>query len=567
MSNSINPLQIVKVSDPRTESSMQQTYAVIEASENVVHKEFPYSTLSSAQISFNGVNPPSSRIYVSKKFTMGLQFQITITGTCAPGANILDSLGQDMAMRCFPVNRSLSSTTLSLNNSNFSTDQHDLVKILERYNFKKCSKSIASPTYPDVSQLYSECANFPNNNNRNPLGSNLESVSHRGDIHYDIIHNSPTSGTFRVRCYEPLCVSPLVYDCAQDASTYFIHLRSVAFNASFRSDLSKSVFSISDNSSVNLTSINTSVIDGSLSFVYVTPNLLDPQPLPMVSYPFYNINRQIQNSSSVAGGILYTQSTNSLQLSSVPKLIYLLVAPNDNDKNVFSTDTYCSIENISIDLMNRNSLLSTASKEELHSIAVSNGCDINYLDFVGRSKKVGDPTRFISGCGAVMCIDVSKDLGLSLGSVQGSSQSTQLQIKVSYRSLFPEGSAPRNFSVYIYTVTDGIMTLSMNDSALIQESIVTTSDIINTSDIKEQYSASDILANNSNTGGNVFGDASRWIRTKAIPWIKAHEGDIKQGAMIVKSLLGAGMEGGCDYGSGLIGGRAVSRKTLKNLLR
>jgi hypothetical protein len=564
-------LNIVKVLDSRLNTKSGNTYALVESSSQAVLRSYPSNSASSAQITFSNINPPSG-LLVSKRFMLTVSFNIEFVGTCPAGSTLLSEWGHSIAFRNLPLMKMIKVCNLTLNKNQISTNISDDVKLHERLNFDACDW-IPSPTYPDVSQDYDECTHT-NSNNINPLSTNTGDKKRRGDFPCEIVSDTATNAVVRVTFSEPLYVSPLSFGC-KDKSVYFAHLTDVAINLTLN-ELSKSLLSIAPNNPSTFTRITPTITSANMDFEYLTPAPNVPTE-PVVNYAYYPITRQQLNIGAVLPNQDTTINTSTVILSSVPKMLYVLIQEDDNKRTEYSTDTYAEIKAVSITLNGRSSELAPASQFQLYALAKKNGSDITWEGFKGVHRSANSK-RLLSGVGSIIAINLAEDIGL--GNETPSMISTQnIQIKVTFSSLRVD-QTPVNYSIYTYFVSDGVMTLSAGGGSNVSEAVVLRDALRMVPDMGADTTVLDAQPH------SIGGSFSSWI--KGVPgWLKQHGPALLNIAKQVAPMVGlgcdmhhkfnpncphcyqsgAGLIGGCGEGGGLIGGRSISKKNLKNLLR
>ena len=573
-------VDIVKVLDSRINTKSKSTYAIIEGTPQATARSYPISSYSQSQLTFSNINPPAG-LFVSKRFMLTASFEIEFQGTCPAGSTLLSEWGHSMGFRNMPLNKMIQVGNLKLNKNQISANISDDIKVHERVRFDRCDW-IMSPTYPDVSQDYDECTH-ENSNNINPLSSNTGDKRRRGDYPCEILSDTSTLSRLRVTFSEPLMMSPLSFGCG-DSSLYFSQLTQIQFNAVLN-DLTKSVLSIAKNNPSTFTRITTTILDStSMDFEYLSPS---PNVVvePVSNYEWYPITRQQQSLASVFPNTNATVRTNTVILSSVPKMIYILISEDENKRTEYSTDTFAEIKNVSITINNRQAELSTATQLQLYSMSKKNGSDITWEQFKGVHRNPLTK-RLLSGTGSIVAINLSEDVGLSNNLTAGMNTTMNIDMSVTYSSLRTDAQ-PVAYSIYTYYVSDGLVTLTVGGGSSAVESVVSQGALLLAPEVGEGVDTLQILDKQNNIGGNF----SSWVSQKIWPWLKQHGPQILSIAKQVAPMVGLGcgavggmhprhvsgcpychnvgmgLVGGGDCGGALVGGRAITKKSLKHLLR
>ena len=566
-------LDIVKVLDSRINTG-KQTFALVEGCSQATARSYPSTSFSQAQLTFSNINPPRD-LFVSKRFMVTVTFDIEFQGTCPAGSTLLSEWGHSMAFRNLPLNKSIRVCNLVLNKNQISANISDDVKIHERVGFDKCDW-IPSATYCDVSQDYSECTH-ENSNNINPLSTNTGDKKRRGDFPCEIISDTSTLSRIRVTFSEPLMMSPLSFGCG-DSALYFSQLSKIEVNLVLN-NLTHSVLSIAKNNPSTFTRITTVIEKASMEFEYLSP----PSSMvvnPVSNYEYYPITRQQQNIGNVYPNVDTFLTTTTVILSSVPKMIYLLVCEDDNKRDEYSTDTFAEIKSVTVGINNRQSELATASQLQLFSMSKKNGSDLTWEQFKGVHRNTLTK-RFISGVGSLIAINLSEDIGLANESA-GMSGTQNINIKATFSSLRTDAQ-PVSYSVYTYYVSDGLVTLMAGAGSTVVESVASQG-AMQVVPLLTGVDSAQILEKQGNIGGSL----GSWIKGSVLPWLKQHGPQVLSIAKQIAPMvgLGCGAVGGMhpqyrhncphcagmglvggDCGGALVGGRAITKKSLKQLLR
>lgn len=564
MSESINPaIKVAKVLDSRLTAGRDPTYLLHQGASEITYRSFPSSNLSSSSVIYNNVNPPSAQTFVSRTVYVEVQYQVNFTGTALPGQNLLDGYGYDWSVRALPVNNSFKSLTVSINGSNFTQDQNDVLAPLTRvrYDSLKCFLSQA-PTVLDNAQLYSEGVGT----NRNPLASAqnapCDAVMPRGAFEgVTVLTNTPTAGSILIRSVEPLIISPLAYTDEHSHLPAFYNVSTFQVQATFDAQLADRIISLSNASQATFTSVSATPTASNIYFGYYAGMLIQKPPAE-VSYPWHQINRYIQSGNNLAPGATTTLNMNNIQLSSIPSKMYLLIKPTRSSYNIRQTDTFARINSVSVQFGVRSSLLANCDANQLYQISKTSGLDMEWSDFHGNT--AGNHPRSWSGVGSVLSISPMKDLGLSDLATSGTSQTIQVQIQVSYTSLQP--SATLAYDAYLYVVSDGLISIPGAGVLYQQESITARQDLLNAPFLPSSLTSKDVYE-----GGSFFGDIKSFFQNPP-QWLKTTVDVGKKVLPYVAPLIGlGGLSGGMrrgagDTGGGLSGGAKISKKKLLALM-
>jgi len=583
MSESINPMKIVKVLDSRLSGGRINQYAIEQGASEITYRSFPSSNLSSSNVTFNNINPPD-KTFVDRTVYIKMQYRATFTGTCPANQNLLDQWGYDIGLRNLVVNNSFKNVTLTLNNSNFTQDTNDILPAFSRVHFEKLKSYLSQSTsVPDNCQLYSEGVG----SNANVLASVQNGPPNaspaRGGFEGVVVEtNTPTSATILITATEPIILSPLNYDDTTGHCKGFYNVSNLVFNATFDDQLAARIISISNNATATITNLTAVPVASTIYFGYYSAQLIQNIPQEF-SYPWYNASRFIQSGLPVAPQSSATLTMNNITLSSIPKKIYLFLKPTRSTYNAFQSDTFCRINTVSIQFGNRSSLLGNTDSNQLYSISKRNGVDADWSSWYGNT---ANRPRSFSGCGSVLCLNPAKDLGLQELWTSGSTANLLLQFNINYTSLMPAGGPTLAFDAYVITIYDGLITIPRQGVCVQQDNVVGPRDVVNAHQIEESLTTKDIL---DYSGGGFFSDIKDfWTRNKhwIMPVAKVASSGVKLAFPEVAPALsaiglgkicrrcetkcggqcGGGLVGGAYSGGGLVGGARMSKKKLLQLM-
>lgn len=563
MSESITPLTLVKVLDSRLDAGQMKAYAVTQGASSCTYRQFPSSNLSSSSFTFNAVNPPSAQTYVDRTVFLQTSFQVNFTGTSPVGQTLLSQWGYELAPRCMPVNNCLKSLVVTINGSQFTQDSQDLQTLYTRVQFDKLKNFLSeSCSTVDNCQLYSEGVGATVNVLASAQNVPPGYPAPRGGFNgIQVLTNTSTSASIILTFTEPLVCSPLVYDDVHGQKAAFYNISTFQVQGNWDVDLASRLLSVSDTTSATFTTITATPLAASLFFGYYSPMLSQPQP-SIVQYDWNSTQRYIQAGLALAPGASTQLSMNNIQLSSVPKRMYVFVKPTTSSYNIRQTDTLCRINSISIQFGNRASLLANCNANQLFQISKHNGVDSSWQDWYGDTSTA--PRKF-SGCGSVLCINPATDLGLSEFQTAGTSSMIQLQIQLNYTSLMPAGGPTLAYDVYLVTVDAGLVTIPGPNSCLQQTSVLGPNDLLSASMMPTTLTTAMVR---DASGGNWWSDVTDWYdRNKS--WINPVAKGVSTAvkavfpeSIPVLSAVGLGRSGG-----GLVGGQRVSKKRLLSLMQ
>ena len=575
MSESVHKMNLVKVIDSRLSAGRVNQYGIEQGPDSILYRISPASSLSSTNINFTNINPNSAQTFMDRSVFVQVQYQINFTGTCPAGQNLLDQWGYDVAPRALFVNNSFRSTTVTLNSVPFSENTNDNLSAYTRVHFDKLKSYLSESTSVlDNCQLYSEGVGSSVNVLASIQNGQPGSVPARGGFQgVQILTNTPTSGSILLTGTEPIMISPLKFDDTTDHYSAFVQLSTFQANFNIDDNLVARLISVSNNSTATFTNIVASVVKANIYQNFYTSKLIQ-QVSPIVSYPWYKTNTFTRTGVPLAPGSSAVMVMDLINLSSIPKKIYVYVRPTKSSLTVSQTDTFCRINSIDVTFGTRNVMTGTDANS-LYLISKNNGVDADFNSWYG-STQSNKPRNF-SGAGSILALSPMLNFGLDSILTSGSNGPCQLQINVNYTSLIPSGGPTLTYDAYILCVQDGLITLS-GSSCVPQEAVVGPYDLMNVESLEPSLTTADVL---DYSGGSFWSSISDfWTKNKnwMIPVAKIASKGVKMLYPETAPILGAfGLgqggvmsggvySGGVSSGGGLIGGGKISKKKLLQLI-
>lgn len=551
MSLSINPIQPVKVIDPVLDFEEKQYYAVLKGGERTSWKPIISTSFSNSSATFSAP-PPSPMVAVSRNVKLLQPVTIDFEGNAPTDQALLQS-GYD-APRAYPLSSNMNTLQLDLNNTSFSINMSDTIQALLRYhnpdNLKDGNMSM-TPSTLDKSQQYSDLANTI----RNPLSSILDTglggLDPRGAFpavsFTNNISTSPLSTTtaqIQYNFVEDLFLSPMLFGttCQENG---FIGLQTLQLTINWANDLSR-MWCHDNSGGTTLSNITVTLGQPVLFFEYKTPS-----PTQMIPdfrrYAYYEIQRYPTDANqAITSGTQTILSSSNIQLNSIPRIMYIYARKRNSDLTFLDTDTFFSIEKISINWNNNSGLLSNASKYDLYEMSRKNGCNMNWRDWSGESSNYssGGTVASVSGVGSVLAVEYGTDIALRPDEAPGLNGTYQLQMEVTVTNRSDSSISP---ALYVVIVNEGVFTIE-NNSAYSQIGVVSRTDAlevqeqegINYGDLKYMAGAS-IFKN----FGRKLKNTIKKIREQGLPVAKEIIKTAKDVAPIIKGIVDiAKMAGG-----------------------
>ena len=494
--NSSRPIRTTNLLDPRLEalepSQKQMTWAIPKAPEGNNHVQQQANSYSTAGITWN-YNTQSENVLIDRRIYARAQFQITFVGTAPLGQPLLNT--ESDAPRFLPLASVTQSLKVTINGSSVESQYSDSLLGVLRYNIDDHLKETdlsMSPSAQDKYQRYVDGVGSV----RNPLSNyqNSGKDTGRGCFQLDSITNpvspdaavTPITAVVLFTVTEPLLLSPMLYRSG-DLQSGLIGVRNMGVQYNFASGQLSRIWSRSPSAGVTLTSVTAAIGAGttappSLLVNYLTPPLSSQGSIPrQVNYQ-YNKSETFVNDMNVnlAPNAAQTFTNNAIQLSTVPKCIYIWASRQNSTKTYLTSDTFFKINSLSLNYLNVSGQFSSMSLQDLYQMCVKNGCELSWPEWSGRTVTIGDSR---TGAGAIdgmvgSCIklDVS-DLHIPSNVASGMNVNSQLSYSVNVENCNQIDTIGVQLTTVI--VYDGLMSIE-SGSMQTQVGVISEADVVET---------------------------------------------------------------------------------------
>lgn len=522
MSLSYVPLQPVLLQDPITDVQAVDKYAILQGGNKISSKAFTSTSISSSSINFS-CPPPSSNIITSRSVKFTLPVRLTLTGALitnngafTPSSTLINA-NKD-APRAFALSSMIDTINVKLNNDSVSIPMSDVIHPLQHYNTctrLKEREYSTDLTYCDQSFNYLDL----DGTNKNPLGVDgncLEgTVRPRGGFPFNIVSNpsvTPATGAGTAATAvvdmvltEDLFLSPFFWGDSQDNVQGFYNITNMDFYFTFLAQAAFRLWSHCNQVQLSGANVVNSVISSAsvqfngfsspafsystnsplLQFDYISPNLLTHEKLGPnipVTYPFFDIQRYPTDFPAIT----YSQgpvtiSSNNIQLSCIPRRIYIFARPTNQtlQSRCDLTDCYLAIKNVSIQWANNSVLLASATQQQLYYINVRNGSDQSWASWSGEGVYDSGWTSKYGGQGSILCLSMGQDVQLDADECPGKNGQYQLQVNCTFQNMNSRGdwnAIP--MTMYLVVVNEGTFTVTAQGSCVHNIGVVSAADIL-----------------------------------------------------------------------------------------
>jgi len=526
--NSDRPVKTFNMIDPRLESlepsQREMEWSIFKGCEGQNSVTQQANSYSTAGIVWN-FNSQSENVLIDRRMYARAQFQITFVGTAPLGQPLLAT--ESDALRCLPLAAVTQSLKVTINGSSVESQYSDALTGLLRYGLDDQVREVdlsMSPSSQDKYQRYADGVGSV----RNPLSNyqNSGKDTGRGSFQFDSIINpvspdaavTPITAVVLFTVTEPLLISPMLYK-STDLQAGLIGVKNLGVQYNFASGQLARLWSRAPSGGVTITSITPAIGAGttappSLLVNYLTPPLSSQGSIPrQVNYQYYKTETFVNDMNvQLAPQASQTFNNNAIQLSTVPKCIYIWASRQNSTKTHLTTDTFFRINNLSLNYLNVSGQFSSMTLQDLYQMCVKNGCNLSWLEWSGRTMTIGDSRTGIGSSdgmvGSVIKLDVS-DLHIPSNVASGMNVNSQLSYSVNVENV----NRTDTIGVQLTTVCvyDGMMTIQ-NGSMSTQVGIISEADVVETradSSNFMPYSQAQSLSG----GGNMFSSMGHLFRT------------------------------------------------------
>ena len=493
------------VEDPAVSTRLQPEFSILKGSRTRTYQPYVCVNTSNSSTQWS-IIPPDPTTVINRNIYLAMPVKITLSRPGGGPGNVLD-YGNTDAFKAYPLASVMSTLSATLNNLSVSCPVSDVMPWLARYStYCEDERSFYSqfPSYQDRSQSYDELVNTL----ENPLGgfpANSTPYSFkRGQFPVTIISNTPTSAEIVAVIVEPLFMSPFLFKGEREPGFYGI--RNFTLNITWDGTLNKIWSRVFD--PLNPTTVTASFqnVTGLPPYVPTLPTLYlrydtpeSPVTLSEPHFsPYYQIDRFPTDAGIVAGGATVEHFTaQNIQLTGIPGRLYILFRRQNQDLTPFTPNVCASIRAINITFANVTGILSTASIYDIYQIAIKNGFQGTFTDWLGNA-----PGMASTSFGSVLALDFGEDIALPQGMYPGMSGTYQLLVKATFTNPSPD---PIHYSMYVITVSQGEFH-TIDSTASTSINIITPQDVQNTSgmDVRE-------LKHNNFYGGAILDAIKRGV--------------------------------------------------------
>jgi hypothetical protein len=429
-------METIKIIEPRVnvKPDVEKNHAVLYGGLRVNEQINPADSFGSVGTkpvqALWTINPPSTTTIVDRFMRVRSYFEVTTDADL--------QLGTNDALRQFPMSSLCDVLTVQINGESISDNLADKLHALMCFgNDRECrQRSISmTPNAPDSYQQYSDWAQY--GSAKNPLAEYGESTfDPRGGFPVEVID----ARTFRVVLTEPVLMSPFLTGMdAQEEG--FVNVNQINISYRWKSDLSQILSHSSLGSAITTVGV-TMYQAPELLTTYITPDLTTPIPQLQV-LPYHKSQDYIKQLAPLADGQSTRAISDSIKLSQIPRRLYLFCRHQRSSATQATSDSFLTIDRLSILWNNQSGLFSSATTQDLFEISCRNGLNISY-------------PAWSKYRGGVMCIEFGKDIGLLDNEAPGVQGQYTIQIQMDVTNVSGAEFIPEFYQVFMMEGTFSI---------------------------------------------------------------------------------------------------------------
>ena len=591
-------------------------FAVEKGALSLTNAPFNAIAATSSQHTYN-IYVPSENVFVDRKLLWSSDvFMSMVVGMATP-PSVGDSIvvpGRDFALSALPLNTLCSTTSATINDTTSVINSQDVLKeVLRLTDYKKNRLVRTAPTMLDKYQSYNDAFgalnnplggydgstdydNVPNGAFANlvftdPAGTPLGTASpaYVGAA-YDAVNGIPVVNAtvlgsytvyFKWRSTEPLVLSPFVFADEYEWDTGLFGINNIQLIMNLRSTPERVIRACSRAgrtlSAVQYNNGAGNVFQNSVVNVqFLTPSLDVPLPpksvVPYMEFPRYIT--QYQNGTIQPGqtGQIISQT---ITLPAIPDLLIIYAKPSSyaNTEGDWYFPLATTLDNIrnplSVNFDNFSGLLSSMTTEQLYSMSVKNGLDMDYNQFIGQFHTASGsyPGRqqgqIVPGVGSILVLKPSQDITLQSGQAPSLVGNFTLQFNLTVKN---NSAVPQTPQLYVITANSGFFE-SIRGSSRIIKGVLSEQDIISAplAPMATRAELDRMVGGLSFSAlGNILSKAKS-IYSATKPIVSAVKGMLpEEGAMgKVKGALGAvGYGTGAGTGAGTGGKKSLASRLM-----
>ena len=506
--------KVLVVDDRISNITSEVKMAVVKGGANISSQTYLAVSESPSSVTFN-IQTPSEQTVISREILWASTVEFAVTGVPAAGAHLID-YGVDTALAPFPLHQLTNTMTATINNNSVSMNTRDILAPLLHFHDKRVLSRYngSTPTLVDRYKYYADAQATINN----PLGGYKNITDNdfipRGAYPiYDVEGNTVQEAgktdrklvKFKVDLTEPIMLSPFLFGNPESNNQGLTGVQNLSFSMSM-ADAKRSLRTAKD----FIDGVTVSFSNSRVILTYLSPHPSSLLPARSV-VPYYEIPRYISNNyGEIAAGATSTLVSQSLQLSSIPDKLIVVVRKRLQDQTYQDTDSFFTIKGVSINFNNASGLCSGFTQQDLWKCSVRNDVGQSWLEFTGKASYADEKNgKKVFTTGSVLCLAFGTDIELNSDFyAQGSLGNFNLQLQLQVENTSNDAITPE---VVIMTMNSGIL-VTERGTCQTYLGLLTKQDVLEASR-QQPYSRGDVKRM---VGGGFF-DTLKSVAGKLLP--------------------------------------------------
>ncbi len=485
MSLAVDRVRTYQVWDPTLLINSTREMMVLRGGSQITYKDITATSSNRNVVQFTAITPTLNTI-IDRKILLKMPIDLRFTSDDI-GELCLQS--EKDAFRAHPIMSVMTNLEVQINTTSVSIQMADTIHVLSRFGHNDKLQGKEYSVFPSMLDQYQTYAQGENSFD-NPLGGPGKKIQQyqvpRGAFPMKItlldgtgVQNN-TEARVQADLFEYLYLSPFSF--GQMTEPGMIGVQTLDFTMNFNTSLNR-IWSHIEAGGKNLVfDNNASRFDNpTLLFRYITPPIGIPIA-PICQIPFFKVQRYKTSQALVglAQGAGSQIVTNNIQLTEVPRRMYIFVRQVADPGSFLQSDVYFNIDNININYANLTGQLSSSAEVQLYRMTLKNGYNGSWLDYHALDVNNFEATTAINlkpGWGSIVCVEFGTDLALQPGFATSVSSNQNLQMNINFRNI--QGTAfTGNVEAVILTISEGIFTIR-NNTAIPQTAVLTPLDVLN----------------------------------------------------------------------------------------
>ena len=546
-------LQLIRKLDNRLNLNNERFFESIQGCAHINYQRFPQQSLPISNSISISVNPSNRNIAVVREAEKIVKFRVTVTGTTTVGELLQPNCHAPSA---FPILAVTDSENFEIGQANPSQTQASTMwKAMMRYNNERNINNYIyskTPSQLDNTQDFgtllgtnrSVFANYGDNTNETPRGAYYN---------YTIISNDEKSAVVEFEVVEPVFLSPFVFGAGAKNMQALIGIETMRYGAQFGNLSLCWSADKSQNGTGDITGVSVQILSFAIGITQLTPQLVANVPRTLLSSYYWPYYISVTASSPLLPDASVQLPSIRVQLTGIPKRIYLFATESTPNLNSFTPATFLSLaDNVGCVRVSVNGVesLNQHDRSAVYSICRNNGVNLDYSQF---SSTVGSPVG----------LDWARDIGSNPEQSEALSQMNEVEMSMTVKNTSLHTIINPTFHavvVYsgIFSVVDGVTYTRINP--------LTSNDILNAptdiSEVEPDMTPNDVY------GGSFLGSL-RNVATKAHKFIKDNRVVSRVAGLMGQPEIAAAASafGYGESGGGVTGGRVMSRNKLLTMGR